>query len=869
MKSVNASFRLIESKDKEGKDWEVCVIQPGMSLNNKRYRAEVLKKALPLFENLKAYAYKFEDKGKKIFSHIPDFIRRMTGGLTKNLVGWFSNPRWGTFKDDNGQTQEGVLAGFHVSENAKWLRDLLTDTWTNGKKALLGFSIDGDGEQKEVIEGGKKFWDVEEIRTLDEGTVVTSPAAGGQFVRLLADTYFKEEVAQMDFLKILCEKIKKIKEALLEGVDLQNVTAEQELILIKGIIEAENYPPKADENTIKEETPFMLATIDRLIEMLKGDKAQEAIKLLSDLKEKMSKNGYPSMGAPAKPVAAAVPAQAPAAAVAPSPAAAPVHAASTQLPEAVQVKIKEINDKLAEMDKRDAETKKFHCKVMLDEALSASNLNQIAKDKIKKMFEGQTFEKPKLEEAVKIELDYLARLSESGHVTGLGSGKPEVIRDEADRLLASVDKMMGNEVDDKFKDVKAFTSIKDCYRTFHPDDPTVSGIIKPQGRFSRLMENITTGDFTYALTVSATKRAAKEYKVVPFPYEPIVSEVGIDNFKQQEIIKWGGFSTLPTVAERGTYADLYEPHDERAVYTPGKKGGIVYVTRETIKNDDLRYIQRLPVKIGVAARRTRNRDVSSLLTANGTYGPTNTTVFSTLFENYSTNAFGYDALRASKIRIKKQRERGTAQSTGTATAATSTSLSDTNNATILDDAFNTYYLRIVYGTGAGQIRLISATATSGSTITVSTAWTTNPSTDSLYEVSVAANSDEKIGLKAKYIIHGDDTEAAIKSFLDTQTRPDTAERAENEHYKTLIPINSPYFDGTSAYYWVTAIDKTQGETIEIGYIDNQREPTLLLQDQPAVGNVFTADEIRWKVRFEYGLAIVENKGFDLNAASSL
>ncbi len=483
------------------------------------------------------------------------------------------------------------------------------------------------------------------------------------------------------------------------------------------------------------------------------------------------------------------------------------------------------------------------------------------------MFEGQVFEGAKLKEAVQIETDYLARLSESGHVTGLGSSKPEVIRDEADKLQAAVDKMIGNDVEEKHKGVNAFTSLKECYRTFHPEDPKITGFIKPQsGRFARLMENITTGDFTYALSVSMTKRAAKEFKVVPFPYEPIVAEVGVDSFKQQEVIKWGGFSTLPTVAERGAYGDLYEPHDERAVYTPGKKGGIVYVTRETIKNDDLRYVQKLPVKIGTAARRTRNRDVSNLLTANGTYGPTNTTVFSTLFGNYSTNAVGYDAMRASKIRIKTQRERGAAQVTGTATGSSANTLIDSTKSWTTN-AYQNYYVRLVYGTGAGQRRQISSN--NGTTLTVSSNWTTNPSTDTLYEISTAQNDDEKIGLKAKYVIHGDETEPSLNVLLTTPTRPDTAERADNEHYKTLIPINSPYFDGTSAYYWVLAIDKTQGETIEIGYVDDQREPTLLLQDQPNVGNVFTQDEIRWKVRFEYGLAIVENKGFDLNAANSV
>lgn len=859
MKKLPSQFgRLIESKDKEGKDWEVCIIQAGASLNDRIYPADVLKKAADkgLFENVKAFAYEFNpDK----FNHLPDTIRaRVPFGFVKNLVGWYDKTRYGTFKDESGQTQEGILGRFHVDDAAEWLRKRLKDAWDHAKKTLLGFSIDGDGVIKEIVKFGKKLSRVDEIKHIQSVDVVTHPAAGGHLRRLLASIDSEEE--EMNWLKELYEKIKTLKEELIDGVDPENITEEQEFKFIKFLVESEDFPPK---DKIEEAVPFVVATMDRLISMLKGDKVQEALKLLTDLKGKMTKYDYPSVakyyGYPAAKASAQTPSATP-------PVTPPAQPPAQNIPEDVQKKIDEFNQKSAELDKILASAKKNTSEVLLNKKLDESDLPEPIKKKLRAQFKDQTVEEAKITESIKMEKDTLGELSKSGKVSGLGGTKIDVQLDGGDKVLAAVDKMFGNDVEEKFKDVPAFTSIKECYRKFHPEDSRITGNIDRRSHFTRLTENITTGDFTYALTVSMTKRAAKEFKIIEFPFEPFVSEVGVDNFKQQEVIKWGGFSTLPTVAERGTYGDLYEPHDERAVYTPGKKGGIVYVTRETIKNDDLRYIQKLPAKIGRAARRTRNRDVSQLITANGTYGPTNSTLFSTLFDNYSTDAFGYDSLRNAKTRIRRKRERGAAQVAGTADGNYSTTTLGDSGETWTTNAYAGYYVRFVYGTGAGQRSLI---ASNTGTVLTFAAVTTQPDATTLYEISTATNDDEIMGLKAEFVIHGLDLEAAVNVMLSSEKNPEEAEDAINEHYKSLKPILSPYYDGTPRYYWTLAIGKAQGETIEIGYVDDIREPTLLLQDQPAIGNVFTADEIRWKVRYEYGLAIVENKGFDHNAATAV
>lgn len=860
--------RLIESTSKEGKDWEVVLIQAGKSLNRKFYPAEVLKKAKGLFEDVKAFAYEF--KGK-LFNHLPDSVRQvLPEGCIKNSIGWYDNVRFGTFKDENGRTQEGLLARLHISENAKWLRQYLKDAWEHGKKNLLGFSIDGGGDVSEAIINGEKVWRVNEIKNIDEVTVVTHPAAGGQPVRLLASKNFYEEEGTMEWLKKLYEFAKKFKESLIDGMNPEGITEDQEHTLIKSLIESEDFlNSKLVE--VKEAIPFASDMTSRLLELVEKGEKTDAIQLMKQLKTKVdSYKPTPATGVSEEEKKKIAEAQ-------------KKEATARKIEEERKAKLDEIQKIKEEMQKMREDAAKAKCRAILEEVLASSDLIEAAKTKLRKEFDGKTFEKTQLEEAINDMKEILGKLTESGKINGNGHTKVDIVADEQEKLLYAFDLMFDENapIPDKFKGkVEGFTSLKEAYRIAQPEDTKITGIVRRDSRVPRLREStgsvflreaITTSDFSYLLGTSMEKKLVRDYKVIPFIFAPIVTEIGIDNFKQQERIRLGGYSTLPTIADDAAYTDLYTPRDEKATYTASKKGGYVSVSRNTIKNDDLGWVRKIPGKLAKAGKKSLERVVINLLLANGTYTVSNTTVFSTLFGNYSTNALSYDNLSLSRSRVRNQQERGTAQLAGTATSATSTTLEDTSeSANIVDDAYNGEYLRIVYGTGAGQTRLISDTSSASSQITVSTAWTQTPSTDSKYEVSVASNDDEIIGLDAKYLIHGDATQSMVDGLMNSEKRPDVAEDEANRHKGKLIPIYVPQITGsTYQYYWFLAVSRDQADIIEIGYVDNQRVPLLMVQDQPALGQVFTNDRLRWKIRHEYGAEITDNAGIDANFAAAV
>lgn len=873
MKRLYSPVRLIEAKDKEGKDWEVCIIETGWSLNNKFYPKEVLKKAIPLFEDIKSFAYEF--KGK-LFNHLPEMIRKvLPQGVAKNVVGWYDNVHYGTFKDAEGKTKEGLLGRFHIAENAKWLRQYLLDAWEHGKKTLMGHSIDAGGDITEVeSRNGKPAWHVNLIGNVDEVTVVTYPGAGGQPVRLLASKNFHEEEGNMDFLKKLYEWAKKIKESAIEGIDAEKITDDQAYGLMKVLVESEDFLKIGDEQ-FKESTDFTSEMNDKLMDLVEAGKKEDAIKLLKQFQSKVKEYAKPPVkeSDEEKAKKAKEAKEKEEAKKAKEKEDAKKSKESKEAKEAEEKRRKELSDieKVKEdVDKMKEETAVAKSGAILEKILAESKLPKLLKEKVRKQFLGKVFEQKELEEAVKDEKDTYSKLMESdGNIDDSGDTKVEVVTDEMEKVLSRVDLTFDEdaEVSEKLKEshLEGFTSLKELYKSIYPEDQNITGIVGKRDRVGRLKESITTSDITFILGTSITRKIVREFKVKPFLFDPIVTQTGISDFKQQERTKWGGWSTFPSVTEDADYADGLEPKDEKATYTAATKGYTVGISRKTIKNDDLGYMKMIPMKIIRAGKNTLQRDVANLLLTNGTYTPTNSTAFSTLFANYSTAAMSYDSLTDSSDGIAAQMERGAVQDSGTASSATSTVLTDSTKAFTVD-AFIGEYLRIVYGTGAGQ--MLAITDNDATTITVA-AFATTPDSTSRYEVSTAQNLDEEMGLEGKFIVHGLKTRAKVRTLINSDKNPNNMAE-DNVHKGAYKSIYCPIIKGsTYQYYWFLIIPKEDGPTIEIGFVDNQRVPQLVVQDQPSVGQAFTKDRIRYRVRYEYGLEIIDNKGIYANFATSV
>ena len=95
---------------------------------------------------------------------------------------------------------------------------------------------------------------------------------------------------------------------------------------------------------------------------------------------------------------------------------------------------------------------------------------------------------------------------------------------------------------------------------------------------------------------------------------------------------------------------------------------------------------------------------------------------------------------------------------------------------------------------------------------------------------------------------------------DSEYNPESAERAVNTIRDSFEPYASPYLRGDENNYYLSA-NPSDVEGIEMGFLNGREDPEILIQDQPTVGNVFIYDTIRYKLRHEYGGAVVDFRAF--------
>ena len=72
------------------------------------------------------------------------------------------------------------------------------------------------------------------------------------------------------------------------------------------------------------------------------------------------------------------------------------------------------------------------------------------------------------------------------------------------------------------------------------------------------------------------------------------------------------------------------------------------------------------------------------------------------------------------------------------------------------------------------------------------------------------------------------------------------------------PISVAQFTDVTDYYLIC--DPADIESIEIGFVGGKEEPELLMQDAPLLGQVFTNDQMSFKVRWEFGGGWLDYRG---------
>lgn len=246
----------------------------------------------------------------------------------------------------------------------------------------------------------------------------------------------------------------------------------------------------------------------------------------------------------------------------------------------------------------------------------------------------------------------------------------ESVRDTVDKKIAALDAMFAGDYRNGYR------SFKEAFIDFTGKVPrwsdagdfnreilreSVSVVVDGERRgfdsSDRSTESATTTTWANALGDSMTRRIVQAYGQPSLQsYRQVVSSiVSVNDFRTQRIERIGGYGTLPTVGQGAPYQPLTTPgNDGEVTYALTKRGGTEDLTLEAIANDDLRLIQQIPTKLGLAAAQTIYRFVWDFFATNPTLSYDATALFAAGHNNTSNVALSGANLSAVRKSMRKQ-----------------------------------------------------------------------------------------------------------------------------------------------------------------------------------------------------------------------
>jgi hypothetical protein len=219
---------LAEAKDGKGsKEWVCLVIEEGLSANRRLYPASTLQAAVKLFEGSHVY-----------FTHTASSKSEPD---PRDLAGFIRAPRI-AFVEAAKKT--AILATFR-STSAR-ATELLTEAFEADHPGLVGLSINASGKGQLIRLAEGAAYRVDSIDEVESVDIVSKPAAGGRFLRLVAGRS-PVPVSEEDFV-MLEKKLARLKEArpdLYAKLGATPTEAEVDALLLEAVQPApKTDPPK-------------------------------------------------------------------------------------------------------------------------------------------------------------------------------------------------------------------------------------------------------------------------------------------------------------------------------------------------------------------------------------------------------------------------------------------------------------------------------------------------------------------------------------------------------------------------------------------------------------------------------------------------
>lgn len=268
-----------------------------------------------------------------------------------------------------------------------------------------------------------------------------------------------------------------------------------------------------------------------------------------------------------------------------------------------------------------------------------------------------TFTEAAVDAALKAERDYLATFVEAGHVSLPDFGDGARVEDRNVKMAAMLD--------DFFAGKRGSLSIRECYVEL-TGDTRVTGRVEHCDRVRLreaaggdmiFREALDTTVLSNVLGAALARKMISDYaSLIQWDaWRKVASVVNVKDFRTQEITRMGGYGNLPTVNQSQPYLALTSPTDEKATYALTKRGGIETITLEAIKNDDVRAINAIPMRMALAAKRTLYEFVFDFIRTNPVLYDS-VAWFHATHGNLATAALDASSWSAARLAMMKQTE---------------------------------------------------------------------------------------------------------------------------------------------------------------------------------------------------------------------
>lgn len=452
----------------------------------------------------------------------------------------------------------------------------------------------------------------------------------------------------------------------------------------------------------------------------------------------------------------------------------------------------------------------------MDSLLNNSGLFPEVIQEIKEEVNERILTNDELNRIVERKKRLLARIQEStpglrtGNVNGLGIGYGDVRigADAPDKLQVAMDRCFGvkNEANPAWSNPGLrFSSLKEGYIQI-TGDYNLDGVMHP--RFIR--EGVIGAD-TFEKTLSNTmnRYLVTNYETFDHSWRKLVRiRKGIRDYKTQEMNRIGGFTNLKPFYDTGAnpsptgYIESNTPVEKGGSFVPIIRGKLFTITEQMLKNDDMFLITRLLEESARAADETLMTFVYSLLVGGAGY------------------------LQA--------------------TAAEYVPSTQINT----DDIYSNPDLRKLY-------------ASDNSGTTAFDYWPLLNSINGMKRMRKMGNQKPLKLAGKKYLVVPYELENHALRIHPTNTDKEPGGTLNDANILPrnleIIAVDRMYL-GDDANNWYLVEDPMNWEGIQVGFVDDDETPRIVLANNPTAGRTFSHGGLQYAVSHRYGGGIAAHEG---------